>query len=451
MKHLFFLSLVCGGTLSAVSALANVGSAAVTQNVETRLSAELQGLVKKNSEDFYDAAALVYDATQDVTAFAPMMKKLADRGNAAAQLWQARFMLMQNESDTKALAVLEKAAGSKYLPAMVEYAAQCTLPGSPDARAAKGRKVLMEACRLGSAKGRALYLVVSGRFQNASLTQPEIVSELKKKNFYLEEMIAALQADSTSALVWMERAAEHGSAVTPFLIWSNMPQGEKAQAYLNMALERHLPAALGHVGYQSVLAETMRADGGDKAKTADAFRMLAISAMLNTPESIQMLAYFYANGQGGEVPKERIAELFRLAHNCGHPDGTAGLGYCMVLGAGCKQDVQGGIALMEKAAANGAKWVYQALASMYFNGDGVKPDMRKAIDAFAEDHLNGARHSYAMMAVITALGNASAKPDARAARVYLNMARENGDMEAEGLYNIFLKDGRWRFLEELLQ
>ena len=106
---------------------------------------------------------------------------------------------------------------------------------------------------------------------------------------------------------------------------------------------------------------------------------------------------------------------------------------------------------MEKAAANGAKWVYQAMASMYFNGDGVKPDMRKAIDAFAEDHLNGARHSYAMMAVITALGNASAKPDARAARVYLNMARENGDMEAEGLYNIFLKDGRWRFLEELLQ
>ncbi len=457
MKHLLFLSLACGSALCAVSAPAIAAPASAEQSVEARLSAELQSLVKNNSEDFYGAAALVYDATKDVTAFPPLMKKLAEAGNPAALLWLARYHAMQSGGGAQALALLEKAAASKYLPAMVEFAAKCTLPNSPAAQAAKGRKVLMEACRLGSAKGRALYLVVSGRFQNGSINQPEIVSELKKNNFYLEEMIAAFQVEPTSALVWLERAAEHGSPVAPFLIWSNNPMGEKAPTYMQMALERHLPAALGHVGYRDVLSETLQEDGGDATKAAAALRMLAISAMLNTPDSIQMLAYFYANGQGGAVPKERIAELFRLSHLCGHPDGTAGLGYCMVLGAGCKQNVQGGMELMQQAAANGAKWVHQAFASMYFNGDGVEPDMRKAIDAFAEDHLNrvqsgaGARHSYAMMAVITALGNASAKPDPRAAKVYLNMALEQGDADAENLYNLFLNDGKWRFLEELLR
>ena len=63
--------------------------------------------------------------------------------------------------------------------------------------------------------------------------------------------------------------------------------------------------------------------------------------------------------------------------------------------------------------------------------------------------MNGSRHAYAIMAAITALGNASAKGDERSARMYLQMAVSNGDFQAQEFYDMIVKEGKWRFLEEL--
>lgn len=453
MKRLFLLSLACAGGLCSAAAPVKAPAAAAEQSVQTRLSAVLQDMVKKNSDDFYDAAVLVYDATGDVTSFFRMMSELADKGNPAAMLWKARHCYIkaaaQRRECTEGLRLLEKAVASRYVPAMVEYAAKATLQTKDEKQAKKGMSVLMDACRQGSFKARALYLTVSGRIQNGGLTQPEIVSELKKKNFYLEEMIASLQVEQESGVVWLERATEHGSSFAPFILSQAVTDAEKSRKYLQMAVDRHEPAALGHVGMQATTAEMVQNGGESAQRMAQGLRTLSIAAMLNTPAAVQMLAFLYANGQGGDIPRERIVELFRLAHECGEPNGTAGLGYCKVLGAGCPQDVQGGVALMEQARDKGSNWVNQALASLYFNGDGVKADMRKAIDAFSEDYLNGNRHAYAMMAVLTALGNASAKPDSRAARVYLNMAIGGGDIQAQQLYDVFVKEGKWRFMDDL--
>lgn len=451
MKNLFLLTLACAGSLSAVAAPEVAPSAVTEQSLETRLTAALDNMVKKNSEDFYDAAVLVYDATGDAMAFFRMMDKQAAAGHPAACLWKSNLLGMQMKNDaavsTVYNAMLGKASANKYVPGMVAFAANGVLPTATEAERKKGMAVLMDACRAGSAKGRALYLIVSGRIQGG-LTQPEIASELKKKNFYLEEMIASMQPDMQSGVVWMEKAAEHGSLVAPFMLCQALP-GEKAELYLKMALDRHYPAALGHVGMDIVVRETVNSAAADPKKVAEGMRMLSIAAMLGNPVAMQMLAYLNANGQGNNLSKENIVELFRLAHSCGEIDATAGLGYCKVLGAGCPQDVQGGLALMEDARAKGAKWVNQAFASMYFNGDGVKADMRKAIDALSEDYLNGSRHAYAMMAALTAIGNASAKPDPSSARVYLDMAIQSGDRDARMYYDMFLKEGKWRFMEEL--
>ena len=453
MKHLFLLTLACAGSLTAVAAPAKVTASAVGQSVEKRLNAILQSMVKKNSEDFYEAAAAVYDSTAgDESVFFTLMQKAAQKGNPAAQLWLARFYAMQAPGDasaaTKALRLMEQAAAKKYVPAMVEYAGSSHVQNTTEAQQKRALAVLMDACKLGSAKARALYLMLTGRMSSGGLTQPEIASELKKKNYYLEEMVAAMQPDSQSGMVWMVRASEHGSAFAPFAL-CQVVSPEEADGYMKLAVERHLPAALGHVGTRMVLTETVKVDGMDEKAHKEGLRMLSLSAMMCTPSSLQMLAYFYANGQGGAVSKERIYELFRLAHAAGEPDGTAGMGYCMVLGAGCRQDAEAGVALMEQARDKGAQWVNQALASMYFNGDGVKADMRKAMDALSEDYLNGSRHAYAMMAALTAIGNESARPNPSTARVYLNMAIQNGDMEAQAYYDAFVKEGKWRFLEEL--
>lgn len=454
MKTLFLLTLACAGSLTAVAAPDKVTSAVSEQSLETRLAAVLDEMVKNNSEDFYEAAALVYDASGEVTAFFRLMDKFAAQGKPAACLWKSMLLRMQMKANPALKAEFQKiltgASAGKYIPGMVAYAANGLLPEMSAAEQKKAKAVLMDACRQGSAKGRALYLMVSGRIQNGGLTQPEIASELKKNNFYLEEMIASLQMDMQSGVVWLEKASDHGSQVAPFML-SQMLQGEKAAQFMKLALERHYPAAMGHVGTEMVLRETVSEENASAQKKAEGLRMLAISAMLGNPVSMQWLAFLNASGQGAAVSHEQVYELFRMAHLCGDVDGTAGMGYCLVLGSGCKKDAKAGLALMEQARAKGAKWVNQALASMYFNGDGVAPDMRKAIDALSEDFLCGSRHAYAMMAVLTAIGNASAKPDTNAARVYLDMAVQNGDVRARELYEVFLKEGKWRFMEELLR
>ena len=450
MKNTILLALFCAAALS--QAAPAVKTPAVSQSVETALNVALQDMVKKNSEDFYDAAVAVYDKGGNMMTFAEMMTAAADKGNPAAQLWQARYLKMFAPTEpqvmTKVTKLLEKAVATGYVPAMVEYAGVIYSDTESDSERKKALNVLMQACKKGSPKARALYLMVSGRMQTSGLSAPEIVSELKKKNYYLEEMIAAAQSDETSFSIWMERASEHGSAFAAFTLCQFVDQA-KADEYLKLAVDRHLPAALGHMGLGIVRREAARMEQYDAKVAAEGLRMLNLSAMLCTPAAFSSLAGLYAEGYGENVSREVICELFRISHRCGDPNGTAGLGYCMVLGAGCKQDAKAGVALMENARDKGAQWVNQALASMYFNGDGVPADMNKAVSALTDDYVNGSRHAYAIMAAITALGNASAKGDERSARMYLQMAVSNGDFQAQEFYDMIVKEGKWRFLEEL--
>ena len=450
MKNTILLALFCAAGL--IQAAPAAKTPAVSQSVETAVNAALQDMVKKNSEDFYDVAARVYDNGGNITSFAALMTAAANKGNPAAQLWQARYLKMFVATEPavvdKARKLLEKAAASGYVPAMVEYAGLVYSSTEAESERKKALNALMQACRKGSSKGRALYLMVSGRMQSSDFSSPEIVSELKKKNYYLEEMIAAAQSDETSFSIWMERASEHGSAFAAFTL-CQFADPAKADEYLKLAVERHLPAALGHMGLGIVRQEAARMEQYDAKVAAEGLRMLNLSAMLGTPAAFSSLASLYAEGYGENVSRELICELFRLSHRCGDPNGSAGLGYCMVLGAGCKQDAAAGLALMEEARDKGAQWVNQALASIYFNGDGVPADMNKAISALTDDYVNGSRHAYAIMAAITALGNASAKADERRARMFLQMAVSNGDSQAPEFYDMIVKEGKWRFLEEL--
>ncbi len=447
--HLFILSLVCIGGICPMSVQA---APAVVQAPQSSLSTILRDMVKQNSDDFYNAAAAEYDSGGNMLTFSSKMIAEAGKGNPAALLWQAKYLNMfaptEPEQVASSLKLLERAAATEYVPAMVEYAGMVYAQTDSDAERKKAMRVLMQACKKGSPKARALYLIVSGRMQSGGITAPEIVSELKKKNYYLEEMIAAAQQEESSFLMWMERAAEHGSAFAAFTL-CDFVSPDKVETFMKLAESRHLPAALGHKGLMTVRQQAARMEQYDAAIAAEGLRKLHISAMMCTPVAMNSLASLYAEGYGEKFSKELVCELFRLAHRCGDPNGTAGLGYCMVLGAGCKQDAAAGLALMESARDKGAQWVNQALASMYFNGDGVPADMNKAISALTEDYVSGSRHAYAIMAAITKLGNAAAKPDERRAQLYLEMASANGDAQAPIFYDLIVKDGKWRFLETL--
>lgn len=413
-----------GGMTAAVQQVE--AATAQTKQTEAALQQVLEAMVKTNDEDFYEATRVVWDGTEDETAFMPMMQAAAKRGNAAAIMWMVSYELPLIGNDEaaykKLLSQLEIAAKKKYVPAMVMLSQLYPKSSSDEAK-----KWLMEACKAGNSKARALYLLQSGRLNPDKLTAPEVASELKKGNHYLEEIVASAQGSESDAMKWILLAESHGSPTAPYLLSQAATNPVEALKHLRTAADRHNVMALYLYGVLLHRADTLDVaiEMGLKKDSAQARKLLAIAAMLNSPESAATLARSYANGEMPEVPAERVFRMFEFAHKCGLAEGSAGMGYCMVLGAGCPRNEEKGMELMISARDRGALWVNQALASIYFNGSGsIKPNMRKAIDSLSADAAAGSVYAYAMMAGLSALGNADAKPDTTAAEVYMKFALE---------------------------
>ena len=458
--------------LSAISVPVNAAPAAVTSksavSAEQKLLKALQSIEEKDSEDFYPAALSVLEATGDETAFYPMMLNAATKGNAAAQTWIAMFNLPITASDSTEYNALvkqvDKAAAKNYAPALI-LASQ--LRGQTDADAAMS--LLMKACLTGSSKAKALYLLQSGRIAAGDFTLPEIQSEIKKQNHYLEELlgsVSAMAGKEEEALQWMLKAEAHGSATAPYMLLSVNVPGETQEDYLKhlyLAVERHHLTAMYTYGALLCRADEHPAAKqlGIKKDLQQGRKLLQMAAMLGSAESAADLAMFYVQGLFNDVPAERIYRLFEYAHRCGVAEGGAGVGYCKILGAGCEQDVQKGLEMMLSARDAGALWVNQALASIYFNGSGgIAPDMQKAVDYLTADVVNGGTYSYAVMAAITALGNAQKGPNASTAKVYLDLAKEPNpmhDVETQNqraekmqmVYDAIVSSGSWCFAPEL--
>ena len=462
---LLLLALAAGSLGAAPAAAATVKS---TVSVDQNLLKALQSIETKDSEDYYAAALSVLNDTGDETAFYPAMLKAATKGNAAAQTWVAMYNLPFVKEDSpeyaSILKQLDKAAAKEYAPAMI-MASQLRLQSDPDASLA----LLMKACLTGSQKAKALYLMQTGRIAAGDFTLPEIASELKKNNHYLEEVIAGVMAmagNDAEAIKWMLKSEAHGSATAPYMLLSVNVPNETQEDYVKhlfTAVERHNLMAMYTYGALLCRADEHPAAQqlGIKKDIQQGRKLLQLAAMLGSAESATELAMFYVQGQFEAVPAERIYRLFEYAHRCGVAEGGAGVGYCKILGAGCEQDVQKGLEMMLTARDAGALWVNQALASIYFNGSGgIAPDMQKAVDYLTADVANGGTYSYAVMAAITALGNAQKSPDAGTAKIYLEMAKQPNpahDVETQKrraekmqvVYDAIVSSGTWCFAPEL--
>lgn len=458
--------------LSAVAVPVNAAPVAANSTsvvtAEQKLLKALQGIEEKDSEDFYNAALTVLETTGDETLFYPMMLTAATKGNAAAQTWVATFNLPTTDSDSAEYKAIMKqvdaAAAKNYAPALI-LAAQ--LRAQTDADAATS--LLMKACLAGSSKAKALYLLQSGRIASGDFSLPEIQSELKKQNHYLEELlgsVTALAGKEAEALDWMLKAEAHGSATAAYMLLSVNVPGETQEDYLkhlHLAVERHHLMAMYTYGALLCRADEHPAAQqlGIKKDVQQGRKLLQLASMLGSAESATDLAMFYIQGLFDSVPAERIYRLFEYGHRCGVAEGSAGVGYCKVLGAGCEQDVQKGLEMMLAARDAGALWVNQALASIYFNGSGgIAPDMRKAVDYLMADVVSGGTYSYAVMAAITALGNAQQGPNANTAKVYLELAKEPNPAhdaatqiqraeKMQTVYDAIVSSGTWCFAPEL--
>lgn len=445
--------------LLLAAASASVGAVHAAPSAPTIANAQLQqklveilrNMVKIGSDDFYDAAVLVLNATGDESALWPMMEKAAAAGSSAAQYWLAvqklPFAELGSQEYNDVMLLLNKAVKGKYSPALILSAQVKAQNGDTNGALAD----LMEACRLGNPKARAIYLMQTGRLQPGNLELPEIASELKKKNHYLEELIAGMQTTEQGAYEWMIRAKEHGSPTAPCIL-SQIPErtAEEALPDLKLAAERHNIMALYMYGLIHYQGSALSAEFKDNP--AEAKRFLQLAAMLGSPDAAAILAEFYAIGHFAGSTPERTYKLFAFAARYGLPNGIAGVGLCKVLGAGCKADVDLGLKLMNSARDKGGQWVNKALASIYFNGcAGIKPDLRKALDFLSEDAVRGGVLSCSLAAGIAALGNSENPADASMAEYYLDAATSIPEFaeEARRMYNIIVTKKEWYFMPVL--
>ncbi len=420
-------------------------------------AAAMAEMQRSGSEDYTDLMQALL-AERKLAEIPAAMEQFAAAGEPAALLWCARREVMKLAAAgadlssapraAKARAMVADAAKKGYTPAMVELSRFAAVGIGLPADEKAGKEILSEACKKGSSRARAAYLLVTDRLADPNkFDAPEIVSELKKGNFYLEEIIASLYGDDSRALTWLKRATEHGSAQAPFIITQAfMAQITEAEfnEYRRIAQERHNPEAVALLG-----AMQAQGDGTPTSQPRDfaaALKNLELGTALGARSGILPLASLY-RAEPERHSAEEVFDLYLCGMEQGDVNAAVYYAYCLSAGYGCEADTAQGIALLTKLAEAGQPYAMVALATLSFNGIGAEPDVRRAVDYLGQAGSTGLPYMYAMMAAITELGNSAAKPDARRAAIYLKMAEEQDGPDARRIYDAVMKSQTWTFLD----
>lgn len=420
--------------------------------VQQAFDAALQQVLKSQSEDLYAVALAVLDAGGSEVDFFRLMKQAADAGMPVAQKWLAQYVLQSAvepaidlSTAPNAIAarrLMKQAADAGYVPAQVEMARYVGSGVGAAADEAEGMQYLMRACAAGSRRGRAAYLLLSGRLDGGKFDAPETASELQKGNFHLEEVIASMYGEMPESVEWLRKAMEHGSPVAPLLLAQRSSAENDSLKLLRLSAERHQPEALA--AYGAILLSPSSSSGVER-NTSEGIRHLQLAVMLGNVSATSTLAGQYMNNPD-TYSAERVFDLYNIATVLQDPRASVAYAYCLVCGRGCSPEPEKGVAMLRQLADAGSPYAHVALADLYFNGTGVEPDMFAAINHLGEAGTIGVPNTYAIMAAMTQMGNAKARPDERRAELYLLMAEEQGHTSAREVYNGIIARKNWTFL-----
>ena len=436
-----------------------------SQVVDTQsvLNAALDEVKAQQSENLGPVITAVLEASGgDEQAYWQGMQKAVEAGHPVALTWKSQQMQNQlratrqnPETAPEAVelrAAMEKAAATGYVPALVEMAHMCGSGVGAPADEKEGMTYLMQACRANSARARAAYLLLSGRLEKEGAASPAVQAELKRNNYHVEEFLSALVADGDDAKSqeWLSLAASHGSpGAACTLAFYYLQQGKETLGYdlLKQAAERDNPEALAQLASFTLPGADMPESLKPliKQDTEAAIRLFQRSALLGYAPALIPLAGEY-HKQPSRYSAERVFELYRRAADAGDPRGGVAFAYCLAVGRGCAVDAERGVQVLGQLVDAGVPFAHLALADLYFNGSGVPADMPRALRALSEAAAAGVPQSYTLMAVLAQLGNASKPSDPMRARVYLRMAEERGEIDAQRAFDEMVAAGSWRFI-----
>lgn len=418
----------------------------------------LKEMVEKNIDDFSDAILYILEATgNDEHAVFSWMNEAAISGNLAALRWVVGQELSNVSIDKlltseprSAYRRLTQIAAKGYLPARLDVASCLRLGLGTERDEAAAIRQLEEASKSGNFLARfQLLLATKSLNLFADKDKPEVTYEIDRGNHHVSYFVSTLATDTTTQMAWIRRAAEQGSGEAYFVLSSLASHGHPKDSYvlLEEAARLHHPNALFVLG--DALCDTegripqVRA-AEVKPDPVRGMRLLKTSALLGNPNAAILLATAYHEGNMG-LPQDDTKAFFHVS-NPQVASNTACMsarGYMMLRGLGTKQNIPGGLDLLQQAVRTGypMAFIYQAYAN--YKGLGMKEDAHAAANLLSEAAALGAPEAYVYQAFITAKGGAGLAANEAQAQRYIRLAAMDMGERAQQLYDSLILKGEW--------
>ena len=267
--------------------------------------------------------------------------------------------------EKKAIVLLEKAVGKRYLQAMILYADHLM-------KKSKGKNAdkIIALLEMAISCGDKLAPVMLADFL---LNRTDKFRDEKRARRLLENSAP----DNPEAMAKLAFAVENGFGAPP--------EPEKAFELYRQALEKKfIPMAATRLANYYYSGSC-----GVKQNIKEAIKLYTQAAAVGIPEAITQLGICSKNGIGMKMDKDKAFELLFQAAKMDYPPAQYELGKCFANGEGTVADQKGAFFWFNQAAMRYDPRAMLETGRRYLYGNGTLPDAEKAIIYLEQALANG--------------------------------------------------------------
>jgi TPR repeat protein len=203
--------------------------------------------------------------------------------------------------------------------------------------------------------------------------------------------VALRQHDAGAAAAAFRAAAEKGLARAQAAYGQSLETGEGTERNESEALKWYRMAAEGGDAMGAYLygVALTRGMGGTEKNAAEAARWYQVAAGQSVGQAQLALGLLHAEGNGVAKDEVVAAGWFKKSADAGVPEGRYQYAVALLRGLGVAKNSPEAIKLLRQLVEWGHPGAMQALAAIYFSGDGTAADPRSAYfwAAMALKHL----------------------------------------------------------------
>ncbi len=456
MKSLSIFTLC----MVALHATAILPCSGIEAEQYAQFTATLEKMQEQQSSDYYDAATIVYDTTQDETAISEWMEKAAKENYPAALLYMANtsisgILINQDKPEDikQYLQQIKKASDAGYIPATLYYSTciNAGIDGTPNKNEAL--RLLIPPASAGNKEARFKWLQLSGRLQNVQdLERPEVIAEIEKENDCVLMYASMITSDQDIQIQNLQDAAALGNGDAFYQLGISVSEVNPKASYdlMQKAAHLHHPNAIAIVGgieSSPIKAGSILSKTGAAFKPQEGIRLQKLAAMMGSNIAQSMLGEQYLKGSEYiEQNEQRAFYHIKQAASANEANALLIYSYMLMKGIACQADTKLALNICGELIARRIKAAMLLYAYAHYKGLGVENNAKEAANILQEAAGMEQPEAYVYLAFITNKGGTNLKADSQQAELYLRMAKLDLGDKADLLYEQLVEAGDWEFM-----